>query len=234
MNKEELASAGFEVEPEAYARLARFVELLLRENQRLNLTAIRDADEVWRLHICESLLLLPLVDESGARRLLDLGTGGGIPGIPLACVRDDLEVTLLDATRKKLDAVGRIMAELELSNVEMLWGRAEALAHDEIHREKYDAVTARAVAKLPTLVEYAAGFVRVGGQCWFAKSVGAAVREVEEARLAAGQCALRYVNTHRFQLPGEHGERAVVVYEKRGPLRKNLPRSQGHPRRKPL
>jgi 16S rRNA (guanine527-N7)-methyltransferase len=234
MTRDELAVAGFVVEPDAYARLERFVELLLRENQRLNLTAIRDADEVWRLHVCESLALLPLVDELGVRRLLDLGTGGGIPGVPLACVRADLHVMLLDATRKKLDAVGRIVAELELPNVETLWGRAETLAHDQVYREKYDAVTARAVAKLPTLVEYASGFVRVGGQCWFAKSLDAAQREVEEARRAAGQCALRYVNTHRFQLPGEYGERAVVIHEKRSALRKNLPRSQGHPRRKPL
>ena len=234
MNKEELASAGFETEPEAYARLARFVELLQRENQRLNLTAIRDVDAVWRLHVCESLALLPLVGELRARLLLDLGTGGGIPGVPLACVRNDLHVTLLDATRKKLDAVGRIVAELELSNVETLWGRAEILAHDETQREQYDAVTARAVAKLPTLVEYAAGFVRVGGQCWFPKSVDAVQREAEDARRAAEQCALQYVKTHRFRLPGEYGERAVVIYEKRGPLRKDLPRSPGRPRSTPL
>ncbi len=234
MNKEELASAGFEMETKAYARLVRFVELLLRENQRLNLTAIRDADEVWRLHVCESLALLPLVGESRARRLLDLGTGGGIPGIPLACVCDDLEVTLLDATRKKLDAVERIVAELELSGVETLWGRAETLAHDQAYRAQFDVVTARAVAKLPTLVEYAAGFVRPGGHCWFAKSVDAVEREVEQARRAAGQCALRYVKTHRFTLPGGHGERAIVVYEKHGCLGTDLPRSQGRPRRKPL
>ena len=184
--------------------------------------------------MCESLALLPLVGELRARLLLDLGTGGGIPGVPLACVRNDLHVTLLDATRKKLDAVGRIVAELELSNVETLWGRAETLARDETQREQYDAVTARAVAKLPTLVEYAAGFVRPGGQCWFAKSLDAAECEVKEARRAAGQCALQYVKTHRFRLPGECGERAVVIYEKRGPLRKDLPRSPGRPRSTPL
>ena len=234
MTRDELAAAGFVVEPAAHARLARFVELLLRENQRLNLTAIRDADEAWRLHICESLALVPLVAESGARRMLDLGTGGGVPGVPLACVCDGLQVTLLDATRKKLDAVGRIVAELELSGVEMLWGRAETLAHHKTHRETFDVVAARAVAKLPTLVEYAAGFVRPGGQCWFAKSVDAAQREVEEACGAAGQCALRYVKTHQFRLPDEHGERVVVVYAKRGRLRGELPRSQGRPRRRRL
>jgi 16S rRNA (guanine527-N7)-methyltransferase len=234
MTREELANAGFVVDPGAHSRLARFVELLLRENQQLNLTAIRDAGEVWRLHVCESLALLPLMSESGARGLLDLGTGGGVPGIPLACVCNDLRVTLLDATRKKLDAVGRIVAELGLSNVETLWGRAETLAHDARYREQFEVVTARAVAKLPTLVEYAAGFVRPGGQCWFAKSLDAAEREVQEAARAAGQCALRYVKMQRFRLPGETNDRAIVVYEKRAVLRRDLPRAQGRPRRKPL
>lgn len=234
MTGEELAAAGFELGPKIYARLSRFVELLLLENQRVNLTAIRDVDEVWRLHICESLALLALISESRPRRLLDLGTGGGIPGIPLACVRDNLEVVLLDATRKKLDAVGRIVAELGLSGVQTLWGRAEALAHDEAYRETFDVVTARAVAALPTLIEYAAGFVRPGGQCWFAKSIDAAEREIEDARSAASQCALQYVKTHRFTLPGHHGERAIVIYMKRSRLRTDLPRSQGRPRRKPL
>ena len=178
--------------------------------------------------------MLPLVASLGPRRLLDLGTGGGIPGIPLACVCESLEVTLLDATRKKLDAVGRIVSELGLPRVHTLWGRAETLAHDEAHRERFDAVTARAVAALPPLVEYAAGFVRVGGQCWFAKSSEAAACEVEAARPAAGQCGLEHVGTHRFTLPGGHGEREVVVYAKRRPLREDLPRSPGRPERKPL
>jgi 16S rRNA (guanine527-N7)-methyltransferase len=234
MTREELAAAGFEVGPQVHTRLAHFVELLLRENQRVNLTAIRGADEIWRLHVCESLALLPLAARLCPRRLLDLGTGGGIPGIPLACACDELEVTLLDATRKKVDAAGRIVAELGLPQVQVVWGRAETLAHDAAYRERFDAVTARAVAALPTLVEYAAGFVRVGGQCWFAKSLDAAAREVQAARRAAEQCGLGVLFTHRFTLPGGYGEREVVVYEKRKPLRDDLPRAPGRPRTRPV
>ena len=234
MTRDELAAAGFELDPVVHERLSRFVQLLLRENQRVNLTGIRDAGEVWRLHVCESLALLPLVRKLRPRRLLDLGSGGGIPGIPLACVCAGLQVTLLDATRKKLDAVGRIVSELGLPEVRTLWGRAEKVAHDKAYREAFDAVTARAVAPLPTLVEYAAGFVRPGGQCWFAKSPEAAGREVEAARRAAGQCELNHLGTHRFTLPNGRGERAVVIYVKRKRLRKDLPRSPGRPRRKAL
>ncbi len=234
MTREELAAAGFEVTAAAHARLTRFVELLLRENQRVNLTAIRTAGEVWRLHICESLALLPLVDRLRPRRLLDLGTGGGIPGVPLACVCEGLEVTLLDATRRKLDAVERIVSALGLARVRTLWGRAETLAHDAAYRETFDAVVARAVAALPTLVEYAAGFVRPGGQCWFGKPLAAAAREVEAARSAARQCELTHVSDHRITLPAGHGERTVVIYTKRAPLRKDLPRPVGRPRKRSL
>lgn len=234
MTLDELAAAGFQVTSAAHTRLARFVELLLRENRRVNLTAIRAPGEVWRLHVCESLALLPLVRRLRPRRLLDLGTGGGIPGIPLACVCGDLEVTLLDATRKKLDAVERIVSELGLERVCTLWGRAETLAHDPACRESFEAVTARAVAPLPTLVEYAAGFVRPAGECWFAKPLEAAAREVEAARRAAAQCGLTHLSTHRFELPDGRGQREVIVYAKRRPLRKGLPRAPGRPRVKPL
>lgn len=234
MTREELAAAGYDVRPAAYERLSRFVDLLLQENRRLNLTAIRTVEDVWRLHICESLALLPLVDELAARRVLDLGSGGGVPGVPLACVRDDLEVTLLDATRKKLEAVDRIIARLGLPGVRTLWGRAETLAHDRAHRERFDAVTARAVAPLPTLVEYAAGFVRPGGQCWFSKSSEAAGREVEAAGTAADHCQLSHFRTQQLTLPDERGERAIVIYSKRTPLPEDLPRPPGRPRQRPL
>ena len=234
MTRDELAAAGYEVTLVVHERLSHFVALLLQENQRTNLTAIRAAAEVWRLHICESLALLPLVAELRPRRLLDLGTGGGVPGIPLACACDGLELTLLDATRKKLDAAARIASQLGLPGVATLWGRAETLAHDAAHREAYDMVAARAVAALPTLVECAAGFVRVGGQCWFPKSPEAAAREVAAARGAADQCGLAYAGTHCFGLPDGQGQRAIVVYEKHERLRDDLPRAPGRPAKRPL
>lgn len=233
MTPEKLAAAGFPLPPAVCERLARFVELLLRENRHINLTAIRTAADVWRLHVCESLALLPLVDELRPRRLLDLGTGGGLPGVPLACVLAELEVTLLDATRRKLRAVERMVAGLGLTNVRTLWGRAETLAHDVARRERFDVVAARAVAALPTLIEYAAGFVRVGGQCWFPKPVAAADAEVAAARNAAQRCHVVHVRTEQFTLPGG-ARRALVIYRKSGPLSADLPRAPGQPARRPL
>lgn len=234
MTRNELAAAGFALETTAYLRLAHFVDLLLRENQRVNLTAVRKPADIWRFHICESLALLPLIDQAEPQMLMDLGSGGGLPGIPLACVRDRLQVVLLDATRKKLDACDRMATELGLKNLDLLWGRAETLAHDDDLRESFDVVTARGVAALPTLIEYAAGFVRVGGQCWFSKPAESAEKDVAKARRAAGECSMKHVETRSFSLPDNRGERAVIVYEKHAPLRAGLPRGQGLPKRKPL
>ncbi len=177
MTREELRAAGHDVGAAAYARLAEFVRLLMEENARLNLTAAKTAAEIWRGHVCDSLALAGLVSERRVQALLDLGSGGGLPGVPVACVCEGVRVTLLDATRKKVDAAARMIARLGLSNATALWGRAEVRAHAPAYRERFDAVTSRAVAELPVLLEYAAGFVRSGGECWFFKSAARAAEE---------------------------------------------------------
>lgn len=232
MTREQLAAAGFPVAAAAYARLAHFVELLLRENRVVNLTAIREPDDIWRLHVCESLALGPLIEQSHPRTLLDLGTGGGLPGIPLACVYDDLEITLLDATRKKLLACERMVTELGLRRVGLIWGRAEVLAHEEGLREVFDVVTARGVAPLPTLIEYAAGFIRPGGWAWFAKPT-ASEGDITRADSAARQCGLEHTGTRPLVIPGDT-RRSILIYHKRRALRHDLPRANGLPRRRPL
>ena len=234
MTHEQLQAVGLDLTPDAYARLACFVEQLLAENANINLTAIREPADSWVLHICDSLVLLQLIDALQPDSILDLGTGGGLPGLPLACVRPEIQFTLVDATRKKIDAVTRIAERVGLSNVTPVWGRAEDLAHRPEYREQFGAVTARAVGGLPLLIEYAAGLVAQHGQCWFPKSCHAAAPQVESARNAAGQCALRYVETYTYDLPQDHGSRAVVVYEKRARLRRNLPRPANQSRNHPL
>jgi 16S rRNA (guanine527-N7)-methyltransferase len=208
------------------------VERLRRENRRLNLLSARAAAEIWPAHVCDSLALLPLLRPSEPARLLDLGSGGGLPGVPLACADRLLQVTLLDATRKKVEAVGRICSELGFENVATIWGRAETLADDPAYRESFDVVTARALAPLPTLLEYAAGFVRPAGHCHFFKSCQAATKEREAARSAARACQMAYERTFAYALPAGHGERAIVTYVKHGPLSANQPRPTRRAKRK--
>lgn len=234
MTQAELSAAGFEVDAAGHARLARFVACLMTEGQRLNLTAAADEAELWRRHVCDSLALRPIVAEFGAQSLMDVGSGGGLPGLPLACVCPAVRVTLLDATRKKVEAIARMVRDVGLDNVRAVWGRAEARAHDASVREQYDLASARAVAALPTLVELAAGFVRVGGQCWFFKTAAALRTEAPAAESAARRCGLVHVATVGYQLPGEATPRILVGYRKTAPLDAALPRSPGRAAKKPL
>ncbi|RMF74031.1 MAG: 16S rRNA (guanine(527)-N(7))-methyltransferase RsmG [Planctomycetota bacterium] len=233
MTLAELQSFGIDIDEPAYGRLERFVDLLLAENRKTNLTAIRERADAWLVHVCESLAVLPLLDDSSASSLIDIGCGGGVPGIPLACARPRIDVALLDATRKKIEACERIANGLRLSNVATIWSRAERAAHDPRYREQFEVVTARAVAALPLLAEYAAGFVQPGGRCIFFKTRQALERESSAAAGALRSCRLSHEQTLEYDL-GPHGRRVVAVYRKLAALPSRLPRSPGQAKKRPL
>jgi 16S rRNA (guanine527-N7)-methyltransferase len=216
MTRQDLQAAGYDLDDRGYAQLARFVELLLAENRRVNLTGAKDAATVWRAHICDSLALWPRVLTAQPHRLLDLGAGGGLPGLPLACLCEPTQVTLLDATRKKVAALERIIAGLALPNAVAAWGRAETCAQAPQYRQQFDFVTARAVATLPVLIEYAAGFLRPGAECWFFKTPRGLTREATEAGRTAEICRVTPLDTITYQLPGDSSPRVLVGYRTRG------------------
>ncbi len=234
MTHAELTAAGFNVDAAAHARLSAFVDALLAENQKLNLTAIRDPAAAWVSHVCESLLLAPLIVERGADTVVDLGAGGGVPGIPLACALPDARFTLVDATRKKIDAARRIVATLGLTNVVCVAGRAEVLAHDPEYRERFDALVARAVAPLPELIELSSGFVRPGGTAWFFKTPRALQDEIPSAAGAAEACRMAQVAAVEASPAAGARVSLVLSYKKWGPLPRRLPRGVGTPKTRPL
>jgi len=234
MTHAELLAAGYDLDAAAHARLDHFVRVLVEENRRLNLTGAASGDDLWRLHVCDSLALLPLLRAKPPRRLLDIGAGGGLPGLPIACCCPDVAVTLLDATRKKVAAIRRMIAALGLENVQALWGRAEVLAHDPAHREQYDAVTARAVAELRVLLEYATGFIQPGGLGYFFKTPASLDAELRAAAESARACGLEHVKTRDYELTDRGAGRAILVYRKRSPLAAHLPRPPGRARKRPL
>ncbi len=224
MTRAELAAAGLDLPAETHARLRHFVERLLDENQRINLTATRDASAYWAAHVCDCLALTKGLVSLQARSLVDVGSGGGLPGAIVACVRTDLEVTLLDATRKKLSALERICADVGLRNVSTLWGRAEQLSHRPEWRERFDVASARAVAAPPIVCELTSGLVRPGGFVFlFASLQGADESRAEVAR-AIRKLSLSARPEQRYRLPGKHGERVLLSFEKAGRLDPRLPR----------
>lgn len=212
--------------PECLALLRRYFDRLLLENHELNLTAIRDRKEAWSRHIVESLRLLPWVEHPN--RLLDLGSGGGVPGMVLAIARPDIRVTLLEATAKKARFLETTAAVLGLSNVSVVWDRAEAAAaHGAPLRESFDLVTARAVAPLRVLIELSVPFLRLGGVILAVKGE----RATEE--LADAERALE---TLRVTLRGTYRQptATLVVLEKLAATPPRYPRKPGEPKRRPL
>lgn len=209
-------------------RLGRFLALLLEANRHFNLTAVKDADEAWTKHIYDSLTLLPFIVSAEARTIIDIGSGGGFPGAPLAIVLPQAAFTLLEATGKKARFLQETAAALKMTNVVVLNDRAETIGRDrEHHREHYDIVTSRAVGRLPALVELAAPLLRIGGHLLAIKGEKAA-EEIADAKEALYRLHSRVLATHRT----ETGTIVIVEKQRRSP--KLYPRRPGEPGRAPL
>lgn len=234
MTLNELQAAGFQLPPDAHARLARFVDLLLEANRNINLTSADNPERVWREHILDCLAILPLLAAEPPARLLDLGAGGGLPGLVIGCALPQIDITLMDATRKKVAAVEAIARELSLANARGAWGRAEVLAHEPTFREQFDAVAVRAVAELRVIVELAAGFLRPGGALYVYKTSQALAEELPAAGHALRACCLSADAARLYSLSAEHQPRVIQGFRKQRPLPPHLPRAPGRPKKEPL
>ena len=147
-----------------YSAFDRFATLLQEANEQYNLTRITDIDNIYIRHFADSLEALPIIGSEEPIKLLDMGSGAGLPGLALALARPDWHITSLEATEKKLKFQHEVITELNCGNVTLCHGRAEDVAYDPQHREHYDIVTARAVSHLRILVELALPLLRVGGR----------------------------------------------------------------------
>ena len=210
----------------------RYVARLLEANARQNLTRIVEPEAVARLHLLDALSALPLLDELAPRRALDLGSGGGVPGVVLALARPAIAWTLVDSVRRKVDALGAMVRWLQLTGVEVIAERAEVLGRDPGHRERHDLVTARACAALPVLAEYALPLVRPGG------AVLAWKGPIADAELTAGRAAAAALGGGTLEMRGTAipalGAHRFVLIRKHRPTPDRYPRRPGQPARRPL
>lgn len=223
---------GLLLTPEQVESFQAYYEELIRWNRRVNLTAIVDYEEVQLKHFLDSLTIaLALKDMPSL--LLDVGTGAGMPGIPLKILFPNISLTLVDSVQKRTDFLNHVVARLGLGGVEVLTGRAEHLAHDEGYRERFDLVLSRGVAKLATLAELALPFCTPGGS-FIAQKKGPIEGEIEAAAWAidilGGQ--LREVRRVKLEELGE--ERALVVIDKLIATPQRYPRRPGIPQKRPL
>jgi 16S rRNA (guanine527-N7)-methyltransferase len=210
----------------------RYRQELLDWNTRFNLTAITDPEEVLIKHFLDSLSLL-LVYNRPAARLLDIGAGAGFPGLALKIVRPDWQVTLLEATGKKVTFLQHMIELLRLTGIEAVHGRAEELSHKSEYRDSFDVGTARAVASLPTLLEYAAPYCRVGGQIILPKK-GELVEELAQGKRATRQVGAVLKDDVPVTLPGLEDDRRLLVWEQRELCPAQFPRAGAVMARRPL
>lgn len=231
----QLKAAGFTVTTNQLAQFTAYYEMLIETNKQLNLTAITDPHEVAVKHFVDSLTALDddaYIFKQGAK-LLDLGTGAGFPGIPLAIMRPDLEIVLFDSLQKRLNFLSAVISELDLSKVTTLHGRAEDMSHDDRHREAYDLVTSRAVARLPVLLEWALPYVKQNGYMVALK--GAAYEdEINEAAKALTILKGNIEQVKPVQLPTLTDKRAIIYIKKTGVTPKLYPRKPKDIKTKPL
>lgn len=212
-------------------RFGRLADLVLEWNEKINVTAIRDREEFMDKNVMDSLALIGRPEIETAEKILDLGTGGGFPGLPLAIAYPDKEFYLVDSIGKKIKVVSDVAEKLGLSNVHAFQARAEEIGSSVDYREKFDLVVSRAVANMSSLSEYCIPLVKPGGYFVAYKTVAAEeeIRNASNAVKLLGGAEIQIVPDGR-----ESNEHVFAVIKKIAPTPKKYPRSGGAPLKKPL
>ena len=218
---------SIEISEEKINLFEKYYNLLLEYNKKFNLTAITEREEVIIKHFVDSLLG---VDNITGNKLIDIGSGGGFPAIPLKIFKPDIMLTMLDSTGKKCEFLNAVCKELEFKSANAICARAEELAKTEEFRESFDVCTARAVARLNTLCEYTLPFVKVGG--YFVAYKGDAEEEILEAQNAIKILGGKIEKIDNFELEG--AKRQIIVIKKIKATPEKYPRGNGKERKKPL
>ncbi|MBM7648142.1 16S rRNA (guanine527-N7)-methyltransferase [Bacillus ectoiniformans] len=237
MNKEQfqqlLAEKGIILSPAQLDQYETYYKLLVEWNEKMNLTAITDQEEVYLKHFFDSLSAAFYVDFTKEMSVCDVGAGAGFPSIPLKIAFPNLRVTIVDSLNKRITFLDHLAKELKLDHVRFCHDRAETFGKNPDHREQYDLVTARAVARMSVLSELCLPLVKKGG-LFVAMKAATAEEELQQGNKAIKVLGGKLEETHSFQLPMEESDRNIMVIRKESSTPKKYPRKPGTPNKSPI
>ncbi|WP_019771706.1 16S rRNA (guanine(527)-N(7))-methyltransferase RsmG [Streptococcus sobrinus] len=228
-----LAQEGFHLSDKQKHQFESYFNLLVEWNQKINLTAITDKNDVYLKHFYDSLApaLQGLITDSPIK-LLDIGAGAGFPSLPMKILCPQLDITIIDSLNKRINFLNLLAEELELTGVHFYHGRAEDFGQDKSFRASYDIVTARAVARMQVLSELTIPFLKVNGQL-LALKAAAADQELIQAQGALKLLFAKVTENRTYQLPNGD-QRTITIVEKKKETPNKYPRRAGLPNKKPL
>ena len=208
-----------------------YMKLLIEWNEKINLTAITEPEEIITKHFIDSLTILKYIKND--YKVVDVGTGAGFPGIPLCIMNPTIKMTLVDSLNKRLIFLQEVVNTLKLKNIEIVHARAEELGQNIKYREAFDIATSRAVANLSTLSEYLIPLVKINGKIISMKASNAK-QEIDEAQNAIQILGGQIESIEEFNLPESDIGRTVIIINKNKPTSKKYPRKAGTPSKEPL
>lgn len=208
-----------------------YMQLLLEWNEKINLTAITEVDDIILKHFIDSLTVIKYIKEND--KIIDVGTGAGFPGIPVGILNLDADIILLDSLNKRINFLNEVCNKLELKNIRTIHGRAEDFGQTKETRENFDIAVSRAVANMTTLVEYLIPFVKVGG-CAICMKGPEIDEELSKAKFAIKELGGKVEKVEKFILPNSDIERNIVIIKKISDTPNKYPRKAGTPSQSPM
>lgn len=227
------AKMGVTLTEDMTAQFMTYMDLLLSWNEKMNLTAITEENDVILKHFADCVSILPHLALKGDESIIDVGTGAGFPGIPLKIACPSISVTLLDSLQKRIGFLEEVTNALCLQNIACVHSRAEDGGQNPLYREQFDLCVSRAVANLAVLSEYCLPFVKVGGKLAALKGPDAA-KEVEEAKAALRKLGGNVIQILDVEIPFTDLQHKLILIEKVAPTPKAYPRKAGKINKNPL
>ncbi len=229
--KQQSKELGILLNEEQIEQFYKYMDLLLEWNQKINLTAITEPEEIIQKHFVDSITIEKYLNKNA--EIIDVGTGAGFPGIPLKIIRPDLKITLLDSLNKRVNFLNNVIENLELSSIYSIHARVEEFGKVSQYREKFDVATSRAVANLATLSEYLIPLVKQGGYAISMK--GSEVNEeIEQSKKAINILGGKIEKVDTFKLPQSDITRNIIVIKKEKQTPNKYPRKPGTPTKEPI